>query len=178
VSFDVAPASCSRCSARPAAGKTTTLRGIAGLEDARPVAGSPVGVQGFLRRRRAVRVAPEARGLGHGLPVVRDCAPDVFRQRLAAAGRAAPADPSDSRTIATRVEQALAVTGLATTPAGRRRSCPAGSSSGSRWPARFVVEPRVMLLDEPLSNLDATLRESMRFELKRPQRELGLTAIT
>jgi iron(III) transport system ATP-binding protein len=41
----------------------------------------------------------------------------------------------------------------------------------------LVVEPRVMLLDEPLSNLDATLRESMRFELKRLQRELGLTAL-
>jgi iron(III) transport system ATP-binding protein len=41
----------------------------------------------------------------------------------------------------------------------------------------LVIQPEVMLLDEPLSNLDAKLRESMRFELKRLQRELGLTAI-
>jgi iron(III) transport system ATP-binding protein len=41
----------------------------------------------------------------------------------------------------------------------------------------LVMEPQLLLLDEPLSNLDAKLRESMRFELKRMQRELGLTAI-
>jgi ABC-2 type transport system ATP-binding protein len=41
----------------------------------------------------------------------------------------------------------------------------------------LVGEPDLMLLDEPLSNLDAKLREAMRFELKRLQRELGLTAI-
>ncbi|HEY4264972.1 MAG TPA: ABC transporter ATP-binding protein, partial [Micropepsaceae bacterium] len=37
--------------------------------------------------------------------------------------------------------------------------------------------PELLLLDEPLSNLDAKLRERMRFELKRIQRELGLTTV-
>jgi len=41
----------------------------------------------------------------------------------------------------------------------------------------LVIQPELMLLDEPLSNLDAKLRENMRFELKRLQRDLGLTAI-
>lgn len=41
----------------------------------------------------------------------------------------------------------------------------------------LVMEPTLMLLDEPLSNLDAKLRESMRIELKRLQRESGLTSI-
>src|SRR5690606_10016766 len=41
----------------------------------------------------------------------------------------------------------------------------------------LVMEPKLLLLDEPLSNLDAKLRERMRFELKRMQRELGLTTI-
>jgi iron(III) transport system ATP-binding protein len=41
----------------------------------------------------------------------------------------------------------------------------------------IVMEPELLLLDEPLSNLDAKLRERMRFELKRLQRELGLTTI-
>src|SRR5690606_9913258 len=41
----------------------------------------------------------------------------------------------------------------------------------------LVMEPQLLLLDEPLSNLDAKLRERMRFELKRMQRELGLTTI-
>src|SRR5438874_8303919 len=39
------------------------------------------------------------------------------------------------------------------------------------------MEPRILLLDEPLSNLDAKLRERMRFELKRLQRELGITTV-
>ena len=41
----------------------------------------------------------------------------------------------------------------------------------------LVMEPELLLLDEPLSNLDLKLRERMRFELKRIQRELGLTTI-
>ena len=41
----------------------------------------------------------------------------------------------------------------------------------------LVMEPALLLLDEPLSNLDAKLREKMRFELKRLQRELGITTV-
>ena len=39
------------------------------------------------------------------------------------------------------------------------------------------MEPALLLLDEPLSNLDAKLRERMRFELKRMQRELKITTV-
>jgi iron(III) transport system ATP-binding protein len=39
------------------------------------------------------------------------------------------------------------------------------------------MEPALLLLDEPLSNLDAKLRERMRFELKRLQRDLGITTV-
>ena len=41
----------------------------------------------------------------------------------------------------------------------------------------LTMEPRLLLLDEPLSNLDAKLRDRMRFELKRLQRELNLTTV-
>ena len=41
----------------------------------------------------------------------------------------------------------------------------------------LVAAPRLLLLDEPLSNLDAKLRESMRFEIKEIQRQLGITVV-
>lgn len=41
----------------------------------------------------------------------------------------------------------------------------------------LVMEPRVLLFDEPLSNLDAKLREQMRYEIRRLQQELGITSI-
>ena len=41
----------------------------------------------------------------------------------------------------------------------------------------LVAEPRLLLLDEPLSNLDALLREQMRIELRRLQKEVGVTAV-
>jgi iron(III) transport system ATP-binding protein len=41
----------------------------------------------------------------------------------------------------------------------------------------LVMEPALLLLDEPLSNLDAKLRDRMRFELKRLQRELKITTV-
>jgi iron(III) transport system ATP-binding protein len=41
----------------------------------------------------------------------------------------------------------------------------------------IVIEPSLLLLDEPLANLDAKLRESLRYELKRLQRELGITSV-
>ncbi len=41
----------------------------------------------------------------------------------------------------------------------------------------LVAEPQLLLLDEPLSNLDAKLRETMRFEIKEIQRQLGITVV-
>ena len=58
-----------------------------------------------------------------------------------------------------------------------RASFPAGSSSASRWRARSRSGPDVLLLDEPLSNLDAKLREEVRIEIRELQRQLGLTTI-
>ena len=67
-----------------------------------------------------------------------------------------------------------------TSPAGRsaaRARCPAASSSGSRWPARWSTGPRALLLDEPLGALDLKLRQAMQVELKRIQREVGITFV-
>ena len=64
-----------------------------------------------------------------------------------------------------------------TTPRGCRRSFPAVSSSASRWRGRSVTDPQILLLDEPFSALDPFLRIRMRAELKRLQRELGISFI-
>jgi iron(III) transport system ATP-binding protein len=41
----------------------------------------------------------------------------------------------------------------------------------------LIMEPKVLLMDEPLSNLDAKLREEMRFEIRRIQKELNITSV-
>jgi iron(III) transport system ATP-binding protein len=76
-----------------------------------------------------------------------------------------------------RVEQALAAVGLADY-AGRPATNLSGGQQQRLAVARaLVTRPALVLLDEPLSNLDARLRESMRFELKRLQRETGVTMV-
>src|SRR5689334_17811029 len=64
---------------------------------------------------------------------------------------------------------------------GLRARYPAELSGGQQQRVALaraiVVEPEVLLLDEPLSNLDANLREEMRFEIRALQRKLGITAI-
>ena len=59
----------------------------------------------------------------------------------------------------------------------RRDAFRAGSNNASRAGAQPGRAPAVLLLDEPLSNLDALLREQMRVEIRRIQKTLGITAI-
>src|SRR3954449_3861053 len=66
--------------------------------------------------------------------------------------------------------------GLPATRSVIRAACPAASSSAWRWRA-LVITPSVLLLDEPLSNLDAKLREEMQIELRQIQRTIGTTTI-
>ena len=58
-----------------------------------------------------------------------------------------------------------------------RTSSPAASSSGWRWPGRWRCAPQVLLLDEPLSALDAQVRVQLREEIRRIQLELGITTV-
>ena len=79
--------------------------------------------------------------------------------------------------IVSRVNQALATVDLQ----GRESHRPSQLSGGQQQRVALarilVIQPRVVLLDEPLSNLDAKLRIEMRLELLKLQRDLGLTTI-
>jgi iron(III) transport system ATP-binding protein len=158
-------------------GKTTTLRSIAGLE--RPDEGRIV-LDGRILFSAADRAWVPANRRGIGM-VFQSYAiwphMDVFGNvafpleqgdRDRRPGRAA---------LRERVERALAAVHLDHV-AGRRATALSGGQQQRLALARaLVMEPPLLLLDEPLSNLDARLREEMRLEIKRLQRDLGVTAV-
>ncbi|OUS31192.1 ABC transporter ATP-binding protein ['Osedax' symbiont bacterium Rs2_46_30_T18] len=82
-----------------------------------------------------------------------------------------------SAVIAKRVHQALELVGLAHLAQRRPSELSGGQQQRIALARTVVVEPKVLLLDEPLSNLDANLRVQMRRDILKLQRELGLTTI-
>ncbi len=79
--------------------------------------------------------------------------------------------------IKRRVGEALSLVGLTDYAQRRPNQLSGGQQQRVALARTIVIEPQVLLLDEPLSNLDKKLREQMRLELKRLQRTLGITTI-
>ncbi len=79
--------------------------------------------------------------------------------------------------IGRRVRAALDQVELKGTEARRPSQLSGGQQQRVALARTLVIQPRVLLLDEPLSNLDAKLRVEMRLELQKLQRDLGLTTI-
>ncbi len=79
--------------------------------------------------------------------------------------------------LETRVMEALDLVGLKALAKRSPGRLSGGQQQRVALARSLVVRPQVLLLDEPLSNLDALLREQMRIEIRRIQKTLGITAI-
>jgi iron(III) transport system ATP-binding protein len=156
-------------------GKTTTLRSIAGLE--RPTAGEiRVGGEIVYSSEKNIFVAPNRRNFGM---VFQSYAiwPHMNVFHNAAFPLQVRRNRPSRRTIADKVMQVLAAVGLEQLAEREATKLSGGQQQRLALARALVMEPKLLLLDEPLSNLDAKLRERMRFELKRLQRELKLTTV-
>jgi iron(III) transport system ATP-binding protein len=154
-------------------GKTTTLRCTAGLE--RPDAGTiELGGQVVLSDRTFLPV--HQRDIGIVFQSYAVWPHMTVFENVAFPLRVAKRTPARQH-LKQRVESALELVGLSGFE-GRMATQLSGGQQQRLSLARAVVrEPRVLLLDEPLSNLDAKLRERMRSELSLIQRRLGITTL-
>jgi iron(III) transport system ATP-binding protein len=148
-------------------GKTTTLRMVAGF--AFPTAGAI-----HFGDQDVTRLAPNKRDAGMvfqnyalfpHLTVAQNVAYGLRVRRI---GRAESAE---------RVEQALAQVHLAGYGTRRIDQLSGGQQQRVALARALVIRPRILLLDEPLSNLDAKLREETRAEIRRIQRAAGTTSL-
>jgi iron(III) transport system ATP-binding protein len=156
-------------------GKTTTLRCVAGLEE--PISGR-ITLDGrviFDSARRAF-VPANQRRLGMVFqsyavwPHMSVFDNVAFPLRMAR-------DSFSRSDIYSRVKRALETMDLSSHIDRSAAQLSGGQQQRLALARALVGEPRLILLDEPLSNLDALLREQMRSELRRLQKEVGVTAI-
>jgi iron(III) transport system ATP-binding protein len=167
VSLDIAPGELFAFLGPSGCGKTTLLRLIAGFNraDRGRVLVDGQDVSGLPPWKRDVGMVFQSYALWPHMTVARNVAFGLEERRVPRAE------------IEQRVAAALELVGLEGL-AGRRPSQLSGGQQQRVALARtIVVEPKVLLLDEPLSNLDAKLRVEVRRELRELQKRLGITTI-
>jgi ABC-type Fe3+/spermidine/putrescine transport system ATPase subunit len=154
-------------------GKTTTLRMVAGFE--RPDDGE-IEIQGRLvsSGTRRMHVSPEKRGLGM---VFQSYA--VWPHMTVFENVAYPLTLRHvgKQEVRQRVEQTLELVGLGTLGDRPSTLLSGGQQQRVALARALVYSPDILLLDEPLSNLDAKLRNLMRVELKRLQERVSVTVL-
>jgi spermidine/putrescine transport system ATP-binding protein len=148
-------------------GKTTTLRMIAGFEE--PTSGQillhgrdMVGVPPF---RRDVNMVFQQYALFPHMDVFENVAFGLRRKKV------------DKGEIKRRVAEALALVELEGRETRKPRQLSGGQQQRVALARALVNRPRALLLDEPLGALDLKLRQAMQLELKRIQREVGITFV-
>jgi ABC-type Fe3+/spermidine/putrescine transport system ATPase subunit len=151
-------------------GKTTTLRCIAGLEKPDEgdivIDGKPMLSQGFVQpSKRGIGMVFQNYAVWPHMKVYNNVVYGLKLQRLS------------RQSIKEKAQNVLKLVGLD----GLEDRYPAQLSGGQQQRvalARALVgNPKVLLLDEPLSNLDAKLREELRFEIKSLVRRMGITSV-
>jgi putative spermidine/putrescine transport system ATP-binding protein len=148
-------------------GKTTTLNVIAGFLEPDggeiAIAGRPM--KGVPSHKRNLGMVFQNYALFPHLTVFDNIAFGLKMRRV------------ERAEIARRVDRALALVRMP----GLERRYPKQLSGGQQQRVALaralVIEPAILLLDEPLSNLDAKLREEMRVELREIQKEVGITTV-
>lgn len=154
-------------------GKSTTLNCIAGLEA--PSSGSiTVGNVPFVDTARRLNVPTEERNLGMVFQSYALWPHMTVQQNLVMPLSIRKATKEEK---ATRIHDALDKVGLAHLKDRYPHQLSGGQQQRVALARALVYSPSVLLLDEPLSNLDAKLREQARAWLKRLQVDLGITTI-
>ena len=152
-------------------GKTTMLRIIAGFE--KPTSGE-VYIDDLLVSGPKTFVAPEKRGIGMvfqsyavwpHMNVFENVAYPLHIQKQSKAR------------IREEVERVLKIVHLSQYAERLPSQLSGGQQQRVALARALVAAPKLLLLDEPLSNLDAKLRESMRFEIKEIQQRTGITVV-
>lgn len=150
-------------------GKTTTLRMIAGLE--RPDTGV-IRLAGAVVDQGATFVQPERRGLGM---VFQSYA--VWPHKSVFENVAYPLQLRRDGDVEARVMEALGWVRLSALAQRRPHELSGGQLQRVALARALVGRPKVLLLDEPLSNLDVALREELRGEIASLRAKLGTTMI-
>jgi iron(III) transport system ATP-binding protein len=148
-------------------GKTTTLRMIAGFEF--PTAGN-ISLDGEVinqlpPHKRDMSMVFQSYAIFPHLTVFENVAYGLKVKRLA------------KTEISERVESVLKLVELEGFGSRTPEQLSGGQQQRVALARALVMEPKVLLLDEPLSNLDAKLREQMRSEIRRIQKQIGITSV-
>jgi len=172
VSLSVAPGELVALVGASGSGKTTTLRIAAGYET--PDSGRVILTDESGATRDITHESPQRRGFGM---VFQHYAlfPHMTVESNVAFGLEARGVGKRERLE--RAREALAGVGLDGKAARQVQALSGGEQQRVALARALVISPRVLLLDEPLSNLDPTLRQTMRDELRATLRRSGVTAL-
>ncbi len=152
-------------------GKTTTLRSVAGFIQPD---GGEILLDGGVIATETNMLPPEKRNLGM---VFQNYAVWPHRTVFQNVSYALVIQKRPKQEIADRVRRALGLVQLTGLDDRYPGELSGGQQQRVALARALVAEPSMLLLDEPLSNLDAGLREEMRFELKELQERIGMTTL-